>query len=224
MGATTVRRIAVGRIIGLVVAAIGIGFSIYFAREAMRMNAEFHEWLQTRPMETVIDLSKAGETTVPFNQACSISHGEDLYLKCDLDDTVKENPEALLKGLSATVVISDSGGEEIETLMINNKTAHHWDGKVILAGFAPFRRGNYVATIRIDSGAPTLANKAQTIYAKYQLCGLEQMPAMVAGGFALGAGIIGFVSAVCVIPGLLTGGSFRTVPEKTDKPSYDSSG
>jgi hypothetical protein len=224
MGTTTIRRIAVGRIIGLVLAAIGIGISIYFAREAMRMNAQFHEWLQARPMETVIDLSRPGETTVPFNQTCSISHGEDLYLKCDLDDTAKENPEELLKGLSATVVISKSNGEEIETLKINNKTAHHWDGKVVLAGFAPFRQGNYVATIRIDSGAPALADRAQTIYAKYQLCGLEQMPAMVAGGFALGAGIIGFVSAVCVIPGLLTGGFFRTIPEKAEEPSYDSSG
>lgn len=214
MGATTVRKIAVGRIIGLLLAAIGIGSSIYFAREAMRMNAEFHEWLQARPMETAVDLSKPSETTVPFNQTCSISHGEDLYLKCDLDDTVTENLEELLKGLSATVVISKSNGEEIETLKISNKTAHHWEGKVVIACFAPFLRGNYVATIRIDSGAPALANRAQTIYAKYQLCGLEQMPAMVTGGFALGAGVIGLVSAVCVIPGLLIGGLFRTVPRK----------
>ena len=40
----------------------------------------------------------------------------------------------------------------------------------------------------------------------------------------LGAGIIGLVSAVCVLQGLLTGGFFRTVPEEADETSYDSSG
>jgi hypothetical protein len=203
------RNIATGRIVGLLIAIIGVGISIWCAREAVRMNAGFHQWLDARPMETVIDLSKSGETTVPFHQTCSISHGEALYLNCDLDEKSKQNTEDLFATLNGNVVIKDSDGHEIESVKISNKTVQYWDGKIMLAGFAPFRNGDYIATIRVDSGVAALVDKEQTIYAKYQLCGLEQMPAMIAGAFAFGAGIIGIVAALCVLPGLLRCGIWR---------------
>ena len=56
-----------------------------------------------------------------------------------------------------------------------------------------------------------LAGREQTIYAEYQLCGLEQLPAIIAGAFATGAGVIGVVAAVCVLPGLLRCGIWRDV-------------
>ena len=200
------RKLATGTIVGLFIAITGITVSIWCAQAALRMNAEFHQWLDARPMHTAIDLSQPGETTVPFHQTCSISHGEALYLKCDLDDESKQNTEELLKNLSGNVVIKDSLGNEIESVQINYETTQYWDGKIMLAGFAPFRKGDYVATIQVDSGASTLSEKQQTIYAKYQLCGLERMPATITGAFAFGAGLIGLVSALCVLPGLLREG------------------
>lgn len=205
------RRIATGRIVGLLIAIVGTGVAIWCARDAQRLNAEFHQWFVARPMETAIDLSKPGETSVPFHQTCSISHGEALYLKCDLPDDAKQDVGELFKNLSATIAIKDADGSEIEAVKINSKTVQHWDDNIILAGFAPFRNGDYVATIRVDSGAVSLSGKQQVMYAKYQLCGLEQMPATIAGAFALGAGIIGLVSAVCVLPGLLSAGIWRNV-------------
>ncbi len=197
------RRIATGRTVGLVVAIVGIGLSIWCACESIRLNAEFRQLLGARPMESAIDVSKPGEITVPFHQTCSISHGEALFLKCDLEDQSKQSAEKLLGDLSGSLVIKDANGSEIESVKINNTTVQDWDGKIMLTGFAPFRNGDYVATIRFDSGAAALAEKKQTIYAKYQLCGLEQMPATIASAFAFGAGMIGLVSAVCVLPGLL---------------------
>lgn len=205
------RRIATGRMVGLLIAIVGIGISISCARDALRMNAEFHQWLVARPMEAAIDLSQSGEITVPFHQTCSISHGEVLYLECDLDDHLKEDAEGLFKELSGNVVIKDSDGAEIESVKFNNNTVECWDGRIMLTGFVPFCSGDYVATIRVDSGAPALADKQQTVYAKYQLCGLEQMPAMITGAFAFGAGIIGLAAAVCVLPGLLSCGIWRKV-------------
>ena len=205
------QRVATGRIVGLLVAVIGIGLSIWCARDAIRMNSQFHRWLTARPMATVIDLSKLGETSVPFHQTCSISHGEALFLKCDFEDQSKQNPAKLLGDLSGNVIIKDRDGSEIESVMINNKTVQDWDGQIMLAGFAPFRNGDYVATIRVDSGAAALAEKQQMIYAKYQLCGLEQMPATIAAAFAFGAGMIGLVAAVCVLPGLLRSGIWLNV-------------
>ena len=200
------RRIAIGRLVGLLLALIGIGLSVWFARDAMRRNADFYEWLDARPMETAIDLSRLGETTASFHQTCGISHGEALYLDFDLDEAASLNFEELFKGLSGNITIIDSAGKEIEMAGISGETVQHWDGQFMLTEFAPFRSGNYIASIRINSGAPNLADIQQTIYAKYQLCGLERMPATIAGVFAFGAGFIGLVSAACVFPGLLQSG------------------
>lgn len=213
------QRIAIGRIVGLLIAIFGIGASIWCARDAIRMNAEFHQWFVARPMETAIDLSQSGETVVPFDQTCSISHGEALYLTCDLDDESKQNTEELFKDLSGNVVIKDSDGNEIESVKINNRTVQYRDGMIMLNGFVPFRNGDYVATIRVDTGAAALADKQQTVYAKYQLCGLEEMPAMISGAFAFGAGVIGLVAAVCVLPGLLRCGIRRDISTDNAEPA-----
>lgn len=210
------RRIAVGRSIGLLLGVVCIGLSIHCAYEALRMNADFHAWLGARPMETAIDLSRPGEITVPFHQTCSISHGEGLYLKCDVDEKLQQKQQELLEGLSGVLVVKDLDGRDIESVKFDDKRAQNRDGKIMLTDFLPFGTGTYVATLRVESGATALAGREQgreqTIYVKYHLCGLEQMPAMVAGGFALGAGIIGLISAVCVLPGLLQYGFVRQIP------------
>ena len=179
------------------------------------MNGEFHQWLTARPMETAVDLSRPGEITVPFQQTCSISHGEAFYFKCDLDGASMEKPEQLFQDLSAKITIKDADGNEIENAKINSATVHNWDDDIILAEIAPFQTGKYVATIRIESGVPALANKQQTVYAKYQFCGVEQVPAVVVGAVAFGAGLIGVVSALCVLPGLLRYGIWRSSPLKS---------
>ena len=157
------RRIAIGRSVGLLIALVGVSLSVWLACDALRMNAEFHQWLSARPLETAIDLSEPGETTVPFHQTCSSSHGEALFFECDSLAVAKQTPEELFKGLAASVVIKDVNGDEVETVAINIKTIHHWDGQLQLAGFAPFRIGEYVATIRVDSGirlSPTLGKQS----------------------------------------------------------------
>jgi len=209
------RRLATSRIVGLIIAVAGFGVSIWCARDALRMNAEVHQWIDARPMESAVDLSKPGETSVPFHQTCSTSHGEALFLECDLPDDMKGSLDGLFKDLSASVVIQAADGSAIETVKIDGQNVRLWDDKIMLAGFAPFRKGDYVAALRVDRGAPGLAGNRQVLYAKYQLCGLEEMPVALAGAFALGAGIIGLVAAVCVLPGLLRGGIWREAPQKT---------
>lgn len=207
----SMRRLATGRIIGLLIAIAGTGVAIWCAYDALQLNAEFNQWLVARPMETPIDLSQPGETSVPFHQTCSISHGEALCLKCDLPDGAKRDLEELFKDLSATVAIKDADGSEIQVAKIDRTTVHHWADEIILAGLARFRNGEYIADIRVESGAANLSGKQQMIYAKYQLCGLERMPATIAGALAVGAGIVGLVSVACVLPGLWRAGIWRTV-------------
>lgn len=204
------RRIfAIGRIIGTLLTAIGIGLSVYCACEAWRMSAEFDESIVARPMEAAIDLSRPGETKASFHQTYSISHFENFFLQCELDKEALQNPQEFFKGLSGEVVIKNSSGETIETAELNEKTVQNWDDRIKLAGLSPFRKGDYTATIHIVSGVPALAGKQQTIYAQYELCGLEKLPAQIFYVFAFGSGFIGLISAVCVLPGLLQNGFWR---------------
>jgi hypothetical protein len=208
-------EIATSRIVGLFIAIIGIAVSIWCGHDALRMNAEFQLCLIARPMESTIDLSQRGETTIPFRQTCCTPHGEALYLQCDLDDPTKQNVEELFRDFSGAVIIKDSAGNDVASAKINNETVRYWNDAIMLTGFTPFRTGDYIATIRVDSGTAALLDKQQTIYAKYQLCGIEQLPAMFTGAFAFGAGMIGVVSAGCVMPGLRRRGFRRDVPRET---------
>jgi hypothetical protein len=201
------RRIATGRIVGLFIAILGLSASAWWARDAVRMYAELDQWLIARPMETAIDLSQPGEIARPFHQTCNTSCKEALYLECSLD--AQQNVQDLFKGLSGSVVIKDLGGKEIKTVPISDESVSYWQGKLILAQFTPFLKGDYVATIHIDSGAPALIDKQQTLYAKYELCGLERMPAMIVSVGAFGAGLIGIGAAVCVWPRLVRSGIQR---------------
>lgn len=213
------RNFAIGRLIGLLLALNGIGLAIWFARDAMQRNPEFDEWLTARPMDAAVDLLKPGETTIPFYQTCGISHGEALFLDLGLDEPGDADLAEVLHGLSGEIAIRDSAGNEIESAEIKGEVVQHWNGQIMLTGILPFRSGHYVATIRIDSGAPNLADKRRVIYAKYLLCGLEKMPAMIAGSLAVGTGLIGIVSAACVLPGLLRSGLRRGSRAERAEPS-----
>ena len=155
-------------------------------------------------MDIEADFSKPGEIAVPFQQTCSISHGESVCLQITppLDELYE--PAQLLDDLSGRIVIRDSTGREIERGVFGATTIRRRAAgeTIVLTDFAPFATGDYVVTVSVDQGSPELKDRRQRLYAEYNLCGLEQLPALIAGAFSLGAGMIGFLTALCVIPGL----------------------
>jgi len=196
------RRIAIGRLIGLGIAIVCAVVSAWHFYEASQREAEFRRWFDARPMEIAVDLSKPGEIAAPFHQTCSISHGEALYLQCDRPRSSEGDSGGLFEGLVAKVVVRDPAGADVETIAIDGKTIQRLYGAVVLAHFSPFREGDFIATLRVESGAPRLAGRRQVVYAKYLLCGMERMPAVIATAIAYGAGIIGLVATACILPGL----------------------
>lgn len=50
-------------------------------------------------------------------------------------------------------------------------------GRVPLFMIVPFRKGSYIAALTVIRGAPPLQGIPQTIEGRYELCGLELMPA-----------------------------------------------
>lgn len=160
-------------------------------------------------MEASIDLSQPGETTVPFSQTCAFAHGEALFLDVMLDDEERTDLEPLFEGLSASLVIVDTDGNVTTDSDIDATTVQDRDGAIMLTYIVPIAFGEYVATVRIDSGAPRLAGRDQKIYAAYLLCGMERLPAVYAGRLAVLFGIIGVGCAVLITPGLLRYGLRR---------------
>jgi len=216
------RRIAIARIVGVFIAIGGIGVSILCALDAMRENAKLEQARDGRPMEATIDLSQPDETTVPFHQTFSRSHGEVLCVEFDHNIDAEADLDELFAGLFAKVVIKDSDGKEIESLEIDNTSAQVWNDNIMLAYFHPFDEGEYAATIRVESGAAALAGKQQTLYAKYQLCGLEGAIVLIGFAFAFVAGLVGLISARCAFPGLVRHGVWRDTPSARDDRSLSS--
>jgi len=213
------RKLAIGRLFGVMLVLLSILCAIFFYSSSKYMLREFQKWKTARPMTMKIDFSQPGTITVPFHQTCSRSHGEGIFLDCDIKDDEGNVPEGLLAGLSATIVISDQQGNEIVHRTLVDYNAEPFSGRIIrvapgeilLADIPTFKTGYYQATITINEGLPVLAGLPQIIYAKYQLCGCEQMPGAVFGIFSYCAVFFGLMAALVVTPGLWCNGIWRDV-------------
>ena len=210
------RKLAIGRTVGLVIAVLALGAAASLWWESRRLDRAFVEWIDARPMEATVDLSQPGEITVPFHQTCQISHGESIYLESRAGDNRDLPPEEVCKGMAGSMVVVDAEGNEVGSATIDGADASRWGDKddICIGRFLPFHEGDYVATVQIDSGAAALAGEPRRVYAAYDLCGMERMPAFIVGVFAAGAGVIGLVASVCVLPGLVRHGVWRAAPTR----------
>ncbi len=139
------RRLAIGRIIGILIAIASIAASISCARDSADLKIEYEEALIAHPIEATIDLSKPGETKLPFQQTFSRSHGESICIQITPSIAEDQEPKQLLKELTGKIIIKDGAGKEIETVKIDSTTMNAWGRgeDVILTDIAPFTKGEY---------------------------------------------------------------------------------
>ena len=202
------RDLAVGRMLGALVAGVAIVVAALSGLENAHWNAAFDEWQVARPMTTPIDLSCPGKAEVPFRQTCSCSHGEALCLEGELGGA-SGDPAKALAGLSGTVVVADAAGMEVARVELKAADFQMRNGVVELTYLSSFGVGDYTAAISIASGAPAQVGRRPTLYARYALCGLERFPALIFGALATGAGIVGLLCAVAFLPGFFRYGLRR---------------
>ncbi|MFK7778756.1 MAG: hypothetical protein QM501_11680 [Gimesia sp.] len=213
------RKLAIGRLFNTGLALLSITGAIFFYSASVYMDGEFQKWTTARPMETKIDFSQPGTITVPFHQTCSVSHGEGVFLDHDINDESNDMSVGVLAGLSAVIMITDQDGNEIlrralvdyRTHPSGSRIVRLVPGEIMLADIPTFKRGDYNATIIVQEGLPALADLPLTIYAKYQLCGCEQMTGALFGVFSFCAGFIGIIAVLIVTPGLWRSGIWRDV-------------
>lgn len=220
------RRIAIARIVGLLLAIVVGAAALWQGRVALRQNADFNRWQTDRPMQLTVDLSQPSVTTVPFRQSCSTSHGEAIFLLDDLladaaakalrasdgevESYVDDATIHQLRRLVGSVEVCDRQGAVVATAEFNDRTIRYSEGRILLASLTPFAKGDYLATIRIEEGATGWGDRQPTLTAEYQLCGLELLPAFFS---AVGAAVVGLFSltcALCVLPGLCRHGIWQS--------------
>lgn len=206
------RKLAIGRIIGLMIAVVAIGGAIFFGVLADHEVVVFNELVTARPMEATVDLSQAGSISVPFHQTCSTSHPDVIMMDCNIKDEQGNTPDGLMQDLSVSISITDVEGAEVFNKEISDINETFDDGQFWLTDLPHVKKGNYKATIRITEGVPALAGMPQTIYAKCQWCSYEEMSIIMLRILSYVAGFIGLISMLIVIPRLIRFGFWYTIP------------
>lgn len=227
----TMRKLAKARLTGGVIACTAICVTLFFAKLAFDYQHTFRGWISAHPMEVTLDLSRPGTVTVPFHQTCSVSHGEGVFVDGGLKDDGEQIPQAELNGLSGSIVIQNAADEEIvarhfkvseATLSDSPGNSGLVSGGQMLVEIPTFSQGEYTATITIEKGVAALSGQTQRLYAKYQLCGLEQIPVVVLGFISFCAGVVGLFALVAVLPGFLRSGIWREVIKAPPPPESQS--
>ena len=194
------KTLAIGRLFGLGIVLIGIGAFIWFGIDAVKRTSEFYQWLDDVPMVADVDLSVVGASSAPFIQTCQWSHGEYIYLDSTSLELTPENFHDKMDGLAGRIEIVDKNGQLVESAEFNESTLINWGDEFILARIPVFEIGEYDAVIRIDSPADNIAQQRQRITVRYQLCGLELMPAYICGAMSVFSSIVALVSGIYTVP------------------------
>ncbi|MFA6562176.1 MAG: hypothetical protein WCV00_09755 [Verrucomicrobiia bacterium] len=198
MGSGT--RFFIGRTIACAVAGLLCAASIFLLIFAHNHRRDFYQWKQARPIDIPVDLSKPGQFTGGFAQTCHISHGEAICLAVPTDVVAKTTWTNLLSNLRFVSQIQDRNGkEELKEEFTGEPFGrdHLIDGDFVLLMFRPFADGTYQMALTVTQGAPALHGVPQRLVARYMLCGMELMPAIIAKMMGIGGLII--AAAIVVI-------------------------
>ena len=85
------------------------------------MDREFLEWVDARPLDAAVDLSRPGKVIARFHQTCQVSHGEEIYLA--VKPAADRSNSTLLQGLDGVIRINDIDGKAILWQGLRGETA-----------------------------------------------------------------------------------------------------
>lgn len=145
----------------------------------------FQAWNDAVPLAGPVDFSRPGVFELRFVHTCTTSHGTELNLLLPPGS----DAQSLLHGASARLDIlpTPSSFPAGSSLTFDNRPLIDapQPGRARLFLLSGLPRGEYVARVTVESGAPALRDVRQELSGDYLLCGLEAMPALIlaiAGG------------------------------------------
>ena len=210
--------VATGRILGSVIFVIACTGMVLFARASWQRHIDFQRWVAETPMQATVDLTTPSTSTTSFKQTCVVGHGQSIFVSLDDPGATEEAILESLAGLEGELTIRDGTGTEIVTEPFSDETVRFWGDDPMLVSFLPFSNGDYTAEITIQKGAIGLDGREHELYARNQLCGLEQFPVLVFGLFTAVAGLVAGVAGYCTFPSVLRDG-FRVVAPQESEPT-----
>jgi hypothetical protein len=197
--------ISIRRIIGTLFTIAFATAAINFAVDANHYCLLFESWKVAEPAHFAVDLSRPGVYESPFTQTCSSAHSESVQLRL----TPAADPTTSLAGLKGSLEILDDVRTPIFTAAFpDHDFVRRSAGKpaIDLAYFQPFSRGNYTLRMTVTDPAPALAGREQLVFARYNLCGMEQMPALIAAVFSAGSALFALIVGIPTLLGFLRHG------------------
>lgn len=190
------RRIPFGRIVAGVIAAIFCYFGVDSYLSQAKLTHELRVAASTDIVSIPVDLSKPGTHTAKFDcsgdLAHGLAHGQVVYLQITPSDPNTDVAVSLLRGIDATLTITDADGTTISETFHGSPTSNGApDGLVIepMASEATSRpapkvirllsirplSGSHTLSIDVKKGSVGLRGASQRIFARYQLCSLENL-------------------------------------------------
>ena len=131
--------------------------------------------------ETHVDLSKPGQIRVPARFDFGAAHGLSLMLTGTSGSS--------LDGLGARVAVAVGDEKQLEWRDINLEWCRRIGDEVELyrtMGAPP----EFAFVLDIQRPVPAPVGQDQRLYARYELCGLENLAVTLSGAFAIGAGVL----------------------------------
>jgi len=180
---------------GIGLALVALAISVHSGLTAWRHHRDFYVWIDARPLDVTLDLTRPSVQTVPFTQTCSLAHGESIYFDTGEAGWSEAEVAERFAGLDGTLKIRDAAGKEIASRELTAESVSPWGLDPMLTGIFPFAKGDYTAEIRIERGASDLPGSEHRLYARYELCGLELLPAYLLGAVSAVAGLVGLIAA-----------------------------
>jgi hypothetical protein len=212
MASAETRPVSRRRIIGAMITLVLAGTAAYYGVQSRRYAQQVQAWTVAEPTRFAVDLSHAGRVDAPFVQTCQVSHREVIQLKIS---GAPDQASPLLSGLKGRVEIVGADGKDVLSVDFPDaQLLESWQpGEAIdLAYFHPFEVGQYTLRLDVIEPAPALAERSQEVIARYQLCGLEVMPAIIAAGVSIVTGLPALVIGTFTVIGLARYG-WRAAPK-----------
>ena len=192
----------IGRTISSVIASLLLVAGVYFLIWAHHQRQEFQRWTTAKPIDMAVDVSHPGHFSGEFRQTCQTSHGEAVCLEMPSNLLASASASNVLASLQFDCTIADAQGTQVVKSSFDGDRLDGdrlIDGAIPVVFIAPFKKGIYTLTLTVSKGAPALAGVHQRLVARYELCGLEMMPASMATVMGVAAIVIAGIILLVVL-------------------------
>jgi hypothetical protein len=159
------------------------------------------------PIRIEVDLSQPGTYSGEFVHSFLGAHDEALRIQTEPTFATTEEARASVAGLKGRVTFTTLEGVVAHERELNPEwCGSSWvtHGNAVPAfSFYGLDKGTYRMTLIVEEGAPALAGVPQTLVARYELCGLEYLPAEICVWASIACFLIAGVIVVSIVAVIL---------------------